>query len=96
MRLPWEGDGRRSPRPVLVFWLLTACATVVLLWWIHHQDAKHDHWDWSDWLEGSLASASGGFVAVGVVWVATAASIRRVRDRARRRSLRARLGKRAG
>jgi hypothetical protein len=88
---PGSVNVRRPTRDEVVFWVLVAGAAVAFLFWIHDRDSTHDRWDWSDWLEGTFASACGGFVVVGTAWVAGSRTIGRLSRRAsldRRGSLR--------
>jgi drug/metabolite transporter (DMT)-like permease len=83
VRLPWESDARRPTRGQIAFWAIVAAAAVAFLVWIHHRDSTHDNWDWSDWVEAAFASACGGFVVTGVMWVAVSALLARLPPRSR-------------
>ena len=74
-------DGARKQTALVrtvSFIALSAIIAAAIAYWIHHRDTTHgDHWDWSDWLEGILASAAAGvLIAGGIVKAARLAAAR--------------------
>ena len=67
MTRPLRGH-RERPRPAreAVFVVVFVVVSFAIAYWIHHRDTSHgDRWDWSDWLEVTLAAMAAGLLVAG-------------------------------
>ena len=67
MSTPLRGPRERfRPAREAVFVVVFVVVSFVIAYWTHQRDTSHgDRWDWSDWLEVTLAAMAAGFLITG-------------------------------